>query len=958
MRRSTKLFLGIFACFNVSWAQAPTFTEYAIPTAASFPGGIAAGPDGALWFVESGGNKIGRISTAGVFSEYPVPTASSHPFTIAAGPDGALWFVEYNGDKIGRITTAGVVTEYAIPTLIGSPTGIAAGPDGALWFTENYENKIGRITTAGVITEYYLLSRRNPWAIVAGPDGAMWFTENSVSTPGAIGRITTGGVINEFNSVGLASPSGITVGPDGAIWFTEENGDKIGRITTAGVITEYPTPTANSQPYYIVTGPDGALWFTEPGANQIGRVTPSGTFTEYPIPTLGGLPFGIALGPDGALWFSEDEANKIARASVATAPPGPTISGAQLPMGVVGSAYAASLIASGGMPPYANWTVAGEGTLPASLALNSSTGEISGTPTIFGLYNFDVTVQDSLGVTSAAQAFSIQITQGSCTDTISPSFDSFPPSGGNSLPVRVTAGTGCAWSVLGTPPWVTILSGASGIGNGNVTYSVSPNTTSSARTATLAIAGNAYTISQDTGPIFAGSMPHLAAEGGWTTTFTMVNEGSNPAPTEIDFFNDSGGSLGLPLTFPQLPPASPQNEPGVQQTIPANASLIVSASGPADVPYLEGSAQLLAGGGTSVGGFAIFHYDPTQQEAVVPLETRTAPSFLLPFDNTNGVQTGVALNNISFASPNVPVTIRDDTGQQIYSGVLPTLNSYGHTSFVLSTEFPVTAGIRGTIEFDTPGFGTSNSAQIAALGIRYTPPGTLTSIPTFANVGTNGGAMAHLASGAGWQTTFALVNTGTADANATLNFFGDDGTPLALPLTFLQTGAAATMSSVTQTIPAGASLWVLSSGPIPSTLLSGSAQLTTTGNISGYAIFRYNPNGQEAVVPLETRAAASYLIAFDNTEGTATGIAVANASPVGINVPVTIRDDAGNIPSGGTISLAANGHTSFLLTAFNANTANIRGTMEFDAPTGTTISVLGIRSPPTLTFTTLPALAK
>ena len=43
-------------------------------------------------------------------------------------------------------------------------------------------------------------------------------------------------------------------------------------------------------------------------------------------------------------------------------------------------------------------------------------------------------------------------------------------------------------------------------------------------------------------------------------------------------------------------------------------------------------------------------------------------------------------------------------------------------------------------------------------------------------------------------------------------------------------------------------------------------------------IFRYNPNGQEAVVPLERRNANAYLLAFDNTRGTATGIAINSVS--------------------------------------------------------------------------------
>ena len=54
----------------ISWGQSVTFTEYTIPTLGSQPTSIAAGPDGALWFTESGSNKIGRITTAGVITEY------------------------------------------------------------------------------------------------------------------------------------------------------------------------------------------------------------------------------------------------------------------------------------------------------------------------------------------------------------------------------------------------------------------------------------------------------------------------------------------------------------------------------------------------------------------------------------------------------------------------------------------------------------------------------------------------------------------------------------------------------------------------------------------------------------------------------------------------------------------------------------------------------------------------
>src|SRR2546430_205245 len=127
-------------------------TDYSIPTSNAYPIGITAGPDGALWFAEHIGNKIGRITTSGTFNEYPIAaSAFPEPIGITNGPDGALWFTELNGNKIGRITASGAVTEFPIPTANSEPTGITTGSDGALWFGEE-ANKIGQLTIANPIT--------------------------------------------------------------------------------------------------------------------------------------------------------------------------------------------------------------------------------------------------------------------------------------------------------------------------------------------------------------------------------------------------------------------------------------------------------------------------------------------------------------------------------------------------------------------------------------------------------------------------------------------------------------------------------------------------------------------------------------------------------------------------------------------------------------------------------------
>jgi len=149
---------------------------------------ITSGSDGALWFTEYYGAKIGRITTSGSYSGYPVPTSSRDLCVITSEPDGALWFREANGVKIGRITTSGNLTEYPVPTANAVPQGITTGPDEALWLGEGNSN-IGRITTSGSLSEYSVVAATSGACdLTSGPagDGALWFTEDSC---GKIGRM-------------------------------------------------------------------------------------------------------------------------------------------------------------------------------------------------------------------------------------------------------------------------------------------------------------------------------------------------------------------------------------------------------------------------------------------------------------------------------------------------------------------------------------------------------------------------------------------------------------------------------------------------------------------------------------------------------------------------------------------------------------------------------------------------
>src|SRR5205807_1048117 len=109
---------------------------------------------------EEGGNNIGRITTAGVFTEFAIATSSTAPFGIAAGPDGNLWFTEENGNNVGRVTTTGIISEFPILSQGRLHRGITAGPDGNVRLDPPIRSPTRRPTTGRSPGEPLPIARR------------------------------------------------------------------------------------------------------------------------------------------------------------------------------------------------------------------------------------------------------------------------------------------------------------------------------------------------------------------------------------------------------------------------------------------------------------------------------------------------------------------------------------------------------------------------------------------------------------------------------------------------------------------------------------------------------------------------------------------------------------------------------------------------------------------------------
>ena len=82
-----------------------------------------------------------------------------------------------------------------------------------------------------------------------------------------------------------------------------------------------------------------------------------------------------------------------------------------------------------------------------------------------------------------------------CSFSLAPLSQSFDAAGGTGN-VLVQTSSDCSWTATSGVTWISVVSGASGTGNGTVVYQVQANITGQPRTGFLFIAGQTFTVTQ------------------------------------------------------------------------------------------------------------------------------------------------------------------------------------------------------------------------------------------------------------------------------------------------------------------------------------------------------------------------------------------------------------------------------------------------------------------------------
>ncbi len=138
------------------------------------------------------------------------------------------------------------------------------------------------------------------------------------------------------------------------------------------------------------------------------------------------------------------------------------------------------------------------------------------------------------------------VTQGSgCSFSLSAPSQNVPAAGGNGS-VNVSAPAGCGWTSTSNASWLSITDGATGTGNGAVTFTAAANT-GGPRSGSLTIAGQTFTVNQADGctaAIAPEQQPMPATGGSLNVAVTTPGGCTWTAQPNVPWITVASGSPG------------------------------------------------------------------------------------------------------------------------------------------------------------------------------------------------------------------------------------------------------------------------------------------------------------------------------------------------------------------------------------------------------------------------------
>ncbi|MGJ5817783.1 putative Ig domain-containing protein [Paludibaculum fermentans] len=691
-------------------------------TPGSFQVKLAVGTNTVLFnFVIQGTVPAFTITTAslpngvvgGAYNQILAATGGTAPYTwslASAGlPPGLT--LNSNGTITGTITTAG---SYGFTVRATDSTGLQATRSFSISTSSGLAITTTTLPAASLGAAYSLT--------LAATGGTPPYTWNlysgsivaSVMPPG-LSLSNTGVISGTPTAAGNYGPTVRVVDSAGhEAYQTYTFTVAAGVVISTASLPNGAVGAAYSQTLAAAGGTSPYLWTLLSGTMPPGlAVSPAGVLSG--TPTVNGV-FNFTLRVADAISAFSTKAFTLVISGAAL-----NITTASLPNGTPGIQYSQNLAASGGTTPY-TWSLA-TGTLTPGLQLTAA-GAISGVPTTAGTSSFSVRVTDAAGGSATANYIitvgaALQITTASAL-----------PNGaiGTAYSTQFTVQGGTApftWALNSgaMPPGLMLTTAGVLSGQPTTTGNFFFSVRVSDSTGVFATAPMTLTVDAAGVAPRAGIISQVASGGGWKTTISLLNVGAATAPVKVQFMAEDGTLLDLPMTITQAGASVTQAGGPVNTTLAPNATLLIETEAPVSTTTV-GWADVQGTG--TLAGYAIFRQrggDGRDSEGTSPLETKGRTAVLVTYDNSIGFATGIALVNLSTAQASITAIQRDDSGAELSRDII-LLPANGHMSFAVTDRYPALAGRRGVVEFQS-----DQAAGITALGLRFSPTLSFTSIP-------------------------------------------------------------------------------------------------------------------------------------------------------------------------------------------------------------------------------------
>lgn len=382
----------------------------------------------------------------------------------------------------------------------------------------------------------------------------------------------------------------------------------------------------------------------------------------------------------------------------------------------------------------------------------------------------------------------------------------------------------------------------------------------------------------------------IADGNGYGTSFVLVNPGDTAVSAILELFKPDGTLLRLRLNG--------NTDSSFAVTLPAHGLALLESSGAGSIQ--TGWARVRSS--AVIGGSIVYAYSTAPGNEVS--EAGIDPSiptnaFAISVDTRRGFLSGVALANPNATAVTLELTLYSRTGGAPLSRQTRSLAAMNQIAMLADQIFPndVTANFTGMMSVSSTG------GRIIGTTLRFNSDlSVFSSIPVInldAGAATAELYFPQVADGAGFSTTFVLLNPGSTAITANLELFQASGA--ALPMNLNGTVG----SSFNIPIPARGLVILESSNA--ATLRAGWAHVSASGPIGGSIIYGYssplgNTISEAGINP--TSLVTGFSLSVDTRAGFLSGLAIANPRIGSTSLTLTLYDRSGNQVRQTTRSLA------------------------------------------------------